>query len=187
MKTYNKERGDDAERRFIECVLKLRPTAVITKTDEKTDIEQHIDYIINTFKASGLTVDVKAKRYIKDLPNEGQNYTVLEIMNKKGELGAIYGKAKYMAIESGNTNNEYCFVLIDREKLVDIMLQLRIDEPEEHQKPFKEQYKRHTNRNTINKISRSWDRDNDCFHIDRLQIIAFKNILKESVIIFPKN
>jgi len=187
MKTYNKERGDDAERRFVQCVLKLRPSAVITKTDEYTDINEHIDYIISTIKVSGLTVDVKARRYIKDLPNEGQHYTVLEIMNKKGQLGAVYGNAKYMAIESGNTNNEYCFVLIDRKKLVDIMLQLRIKEPEEDKKPFAEQYKRHTNKNTINRLSRSWDRDNECFHIDRLQIIAFKDIIKHSKIIFPNN
>jgi hypothetical protein len=102
--------GTAAEIKFIKIIKRIRPTAIITKASIDQDMYEHWDYEINAIK-----VDVKSIRTCQ--VDGGTNLTVVEYVNKNNDAGSLYGKADYIAFESGTTTNSV-FLLVDRKELI---------------------------------------------------------------------
>jgi len=116
------EIGIKAEKEFIDAVIKLNPTIDIIKATEQEDMLEHWDYMFNNIK-----IDVKARRHIGVLNANGDRYTFLELINRNGEKGSLYGKADYLAFEIVRQYLD-SFLIVPRIELVKYVEQHLIDE-----------------------------------------------------------
>lgn len=104
--------GVNAELDFIAAVLKSNPNVKIVKASMQEDMLEHWDYSFDSVK-----IDVKARRNIGILNLNHDKYTVLELKNRNGEKGWLYGKADYIAFEM-ITPELKCFIVVPRIELV---------------------------------------------------------------------
>lgn len=100
--------GRDAESRFKE--LAEKQGWLIRKASEDEDMYDHIDL----FMAKPISVDVKSTKKI--FTDKDDNYHWVEILNVKGKLGWLYGKADVIAFET----IKY-WIFVSRLKLVEFI------------------------------------------------------------------
>lgn len=104
--------GKKAEKDFCDAVLRINPHCVITKSSDSQDMFGHYDYIIDC-----VSFDVKARRNMDMLNYKNDKYTMLELVNRNGDKGSLYGNAQYFAFEM-ITPILKCFVIVPRLELV---------------------------------------------------------------------
>lgn len=96
--------GNLSESRFHNACVKRGYKCL--KTDNETDIHQHIDFFI-VGKKRNVTVDIKGNNY--------KNSIWIEFKNVNGKDGWIYGSADYIVFDF--TDLKY-FVFVEREDLL---------------------------------------------------------------------
>ena len=104
--------GEKAELDFIKAVKAKNIDVVVVKATEEQDMFQHWDYSFD-----GVTIDIKSRRNIGILNANGDKYTVLELVNRNGDKGWLFGDAQYIAFEF-TTNVLDAFLVIPRIELV---------------------------------------------------------------------
>ena len=107
--------GMRAEQEFCDAVLKINPDAVIKHSTEKQDMFEHWDFDID-----GVTFDVKARRnmgMLNSVKTGGDRYTVLELKNRNGDKGWLFGDADYICFELV-TDILNVFLIVPRLELV---------------------------------------------------------------------
>lgn len=104
--------GIAAELAFIAAVKKKNPNVVVVKATENEDMFQHWDYSFD-----GVTIDIKSRRNMGMLNHGGDKYTVLELVNRNGDRGWLFGEAQYIAFEF-KTSVLDAFLVVPRLELV---------------------------------------------------------------------
>lgn len=119
----NVDRGTVAELEFIEAYKAKYPNAVITKATKEQDINEHWDY-----ECDGVKIDIKARRYHMGVLNiNGDYYTFLELVNRNGDTGSLYGKADMIAFEIVRPIIQG-FLVVPRTELVQYVKDNMVDE-----------------------------------------------------------
>ena len=98
----------------------------IKKSDEYDDINNHIDFFVNT-NNNKIRVDVKSHKRESRNGKFLVDATWIEFRNVHGNLGWLYGKADYIAFDRGikfllikrNKLQEVCEKIVDFKRIVD--------------------------------------------------------------------
>ena len=90
----------------------MKPNVVVIKATEEEDIKQHWDYSFD-----GVKTDIKSRRNMGMLNHGDDRYTVLELVNRNGDKGWLFGEADEIAFEF-TTSLLDCFLIVPRLELV---------------------------------------------------------------------
>ena len=95
----NKDKGEEAEKAFYQ---KFR-RGIKRKSSDDEDMKEHWDYLMINKDGDERRVDVKSF-------NKREHILRVEIVNRNGDHGWVYGKSDYIAYRMSRTSDKFLFV-----------------------------------------------------------------------------
>jgi len=140
--------GDRAEQEFVNAKLLEKPHTVVKKSSEENDMFKHWDYSFD-----GITYDIKASRTVGSLNAKGDYYTYLELVNRLGEAGSLYGEAMMFAFELVRPPYLNHFLEVPRQALVKYIEDNLIDEYVDANESVNKKYKAFNQQSVLTAVS----------------------------------